>query len=233
MVYRDSANDQEAPNVSLLMKLDIELSEIEEAEDADGQLKPAAPAADMATAIERHRRSVLYWITFVSMGLMVGSVGPLLPILYADVGQSIEEVGGARTRGQLVPVFVARGAGGLAGSLFSGAVLEWAPERAHRALAAGVFLAAAGAAAMAHGSRRVWHLAAAFAALDLGCGLTQVRPHVSLTERGRVSGRERSRRRESSRQSAEGRTEDGRREGRQRSGRVGAPREGGRIMETE
>ena len=152
------------------------MSEIEHDQENKGQPKPVVPSGDTASAIDRHRRSVLYWITFVSMGLMVGSVGPLLPILYSDVGQSIEDAGGTRSRQQLVPVFVARGAGGLAGSLLSGAVLEWAPARAHRALGAGVLLAAAGTAAMVHGSRRVWHLAAAFAALDLGCGLTQVLP---------------------------------------------------------
>ena len=116
MICRESSGDNEAPDVTLLVKDpqngDIELAELDHEQPADeqdgDQHTAAAPSGDTATPAERHRRSVLYWITFVAMGLMVGSVGPLLPILYADVGQSSEEVGGDRGRGKLVPVFVAR-----------------------------------------------------------------------------------------------------------------------------
>ena len=108
------------------------------------------------------RQSFVYIAFFISMGLMVGSVGPLMPLIYsnlhvdgdgaqpgADDGANASAPSPGPRDGRLVPVFVARGFGGLAGSLLGGALIERSrPGGAHRVLGAGIFLTAAGTGAM-------------------------------------------------------------------------------------
>jgi hypothetical protein len=101
------------------------------------------------------KQSLVYLGFFVIMGLMVGSVGPLMPSIYSDLTAGIDRDSNVSSSaaglqdGRLVPVFIARGFGGLTGSLLGGALIDRAPRGdAHWILGAGIFLTAVGTGAM-------------------------------------------------------------------------------------
>ena len=141
----------EAPDVNLLSKDDN--CSLDDAESDTKHLSTARKVLHYEKAIGAQlarKQSLVYLAIFVSMGLMVGSVGPLMPLIYANIRAREEGAADPAERdGRLVPVFVARGIGGLAGSLLGGALIERSPlGGAHRVLAAGILLTAIGTGAM-------------------------------------------------------------------------------------
>ena len=130
---------------------------IPEAESATS----SPPAASDLESWVAARQSELYLDLILGIGLMVGSVGPLLPLLYRHIGLSSDG---------LVPVFLARGVGGLVGSILAGLFIDQHPRHSHALLSAGILVSAIGTLTMPMATN-LWHLGAAFIALDFGCGV--------------------------------------------------------------
>ena len=116
--------------------------------------RASSPRSSAAT------QTATYTLGFVILGLMVGSIGPALPELRANVGVSFERLGA---------VFLARWLGGVAGSALGGKLLDACP-RSHVPYAASVLVAALGAACIPL-ARSLRAVVAAFLVSDLGLGV--------------------------------------------------------------
>lgn len=119
-----------------------------------GETRASSPRSSAAT------QTATYTLGFVILGLMVGSIGPALPELRANVGVSFERLGA---------VFLARWLGGVAGSALGGKLLDARP-RSHVPYAASVLVAALGAACIPL-ARSLRAVVAAFLVSDLGLGV--------------------------------------------------------------